>query len=170
MAADSLRAVQAANSVPEHACARVIPLSKCKFVAESLAKDDGIGDCLPESYGGFRGGLALTGPDTTAVRQTTGQDGTAAPRAARSSRSTTSQAIRGLRRGQGGGLLDRIGRVLLDARSVGVRQDHHAADDRRVRDARPRARSCSRATTSRGCRRTSATSTRCSSSTPCSRT
>jgi hypothetical protein len=29
-------------------------LSICKFVAESLAKDDGIRDCLPESYGGFR--------------------------------------------------------------------------------------------------------------------
>ena len=53
----------------------MIPLSKCKFVAESLAKDDGIRDCLPESYGGFREDFALTGTHTTAADQTTGQDG-----------------------------------------------------------------------------------------------
>ena len=53
---------------------------------------------------------------------------------------------------------------------VGLRQDHHAADDRRVRVAHRRAGSSSTARTCRGRRPTGATSTRCSSSTPCSRT
>ena len=45
------------------------------------------------------------------------------------------QAVRRLRRGRRRPLLDRRGRVLLDARPVGLRQDHDAADDRRLRDA-----------------------------------
>ena len=44
---------------------------------------------------------------------------------------------------------DRRRRVLLVARSVGLRQDHGAAHDRRVRGADRAARSCSRAATSR---------------------
>ena len=61
-------------------------------------------------------------------------------------------------------------RVLRDARSVRLRQDHDAAHDRRLRGADRRARSGSRARTSRRSRRTSATSTPSSSSTRCSRT
>ena len=62
-------------------------------------------------------------------------------------------------------LRDRAGRVLRDARSLRLRQDHDAAHDRRLRAADRRARSASRARTSRRCRRTSATSTPSSSST-----
>ena len=47
-------AAASAKSAPCGGDGRAIPLWKCKFVAESLAKDDGIRDCLPKSYGGFR--------------------------------------------------------------------------------------------------------------------
>ena len=46
--------------------------------------------------------------------------------------------VRQLRRGRGRRLRHPPGRVLLDARPVGLRQDHDAADDRRVRGARRR--------------------------------
>ena len=45
------------------------------------------------------------------------------------------QTLRRLRRRGRGRLLHRVGRVLLDARPVRLRQDDDAADDRRVRDA-----------------------------------
>ena len=61
-------------------------------------------------------------------------------------------------------------RVLLDARTVGLRQDDDAADDRRLRAADAPGASRSRARTSRASRRTSATSTRSSSTTRSSRT
>ncbi len=44
------------------------------------------------------------------------------------------QTLRRLRGGERSRLLDRFGRVLLDARTVGLRQDDHAPDDRRLRD------------------------------------
>ena len=50
-------------------------------------------------------------------------------------------------------------RVLRAARPVGLRQDHAAALDRRLRDARARAASRSTARTCSGCRRTSGRST-----------
>ena len=53
---------------------------------------------------------------------------------------------------------------------VGLRQDHDAADDRRLRVAHRAAASSSRARTCPARRPTGATSTPSSSSTPCSRT
>ena len=57
------------------------------------------------------------------------------------------QALRRLRRRPRRQLRHRAGRVLLDARPVGLRQDDDAADDRRVRAADARAGSCSTART-----------------------
>ena len=61
------------------------------------------------------------------------------------------------------------GRVLLPARPLGLRQDHHAAADRRIRGADFRPHHAS-GRTSTACRPTAATSTRCSSPMPCSPT
>ena len=61
-------------------------------------------------------------------------------------------------------------RVLLAARPLGLRQDHHAADDRRLQRPDAPARSRSAARTSPTCRRTSATSTPSSRATRCSST
>jgi spermidine/putrescine transport system ATP-binding protein len=56
-------------------------LWKCKFVAESLAKDRAIRDCLPTASRLYPpGGSALTGTHTSAVDQTAGQDGTTRPK------------------------------------------------------------------------------------------
>ena len=60
-----------------------------------------------------------------------------------------------LSRGRGGRrplARHRARRVLLDARALRLRQDHHAAHDRRLRGARPRARSSSAGAMSPGCR------------------
>ncbi len=58
-----------------------------------------------------------------------------------------SASASGLCRRDRGRLRDRVGRVLLDARTVGLRQDHDAADDRRLREP-DRAPSGSTASTS----------------------
>ena len=115
---------------------RRIPLSKCKFVAESLAKGRPIRDCLSTASGGCtRGGSALTGTHTTAVDQTTGQDGATRAKGGPvieidhvTKRFGDFVAVDEAR------LRHRVGRVLLAARPVGLRQDHDAADDRRLRD------------------------------------
>ena len=64
----------------------------------------------------------------------------------------------------------RARRVRHAARSIGLRQDDDAADDRRLRDSPTRVASASATTTSRDCRSTSATSASCSRTTPCFRT
>ena len=61
-------------------------------------------------------------------------------------------------------------RVPDAARAVGLGQDHDADDARRLRGADRAARSCSTASRSTTCRRTSATSAWCSRTTRCSRT
>ena len=79
------------------------------------------------------------------------------------------QALRGGRRRRRHRPDDRQRRVLLAARPVGLREDHHAAADRRLRAADRRAGSCSTTWTCPASRRTSATSTRSSRATRCSR-
>ena len=61
-------------------------------------------------------------------------------------------------------------RVLLAARAVGKRQDHRAAVDRRLRGADGRRRAARRQGRDTGRPPTTATSTRCSRTTPCSPT
>ena len=80
------------------------------------------------------------------------------------------QGVRRLRRRRRHRPRDRAGRVLLAARPVGLRQDHDAADDRRLRAADRRADPASTASTSSTRRPTAGRSTRCSSRTRCSRT
>ena len=79
------------------------------------------------------------------------------------------EALRRLRGGERDQPRDALGRVLLVARSLRLREDHDAAHDRRLRAARPRGRSCSTARTWRRRRPTSGTSTPCSRTTRCSR-
>ena len=82
----------------------------------------------------------------------------------------TGEAFRQRRRGRRHRYRGRARGVPVAAGTVRLRQDHHAADARRLRAARPRATSSSRASRSRASPRTSATSTPCSSTTRCSRT
>ena len=65
---------------------------------------------------------------------------------------------------------DAAGRVLHDGRPVRLRQDDDAAHDRRLRAPDERADRARRRRRRAACRRTSATSTRCSRATRCSRT
>ena len=118
-------------------------------------------------------GSPTTSPCSAAAEQRRAPVGGGRVRSRCSRRSASTQVSRHFGDGAGGRRREPRGRgrrVLRDARTVGLGQDHLPAPDRRLRGAGSRARSRCTGRACSACRPTIATSTPCSRTTRCSRT